>query len=198
MAYSDFDLRKVLTDFGLRDESGIGLFESVAPLSPSTTLTEWLSEYVSYAVAVNSEKARSEYIITPIFAEARRLAGRTFQVMPGVSFDVDKSKGLNGVCDYLVTKSGTVYYIRGPLAAVAEGKRDNVTDGLGQCAAEMVAIKQFNEREQTPRLAVYGCVTTGTQWLFLKLEGDSLMVDKTEYYLHDLPKLLGILVSVCG
>ena len=58
------------------------------------------------------------------------------------------------------------------------------------------AVKQFNEREHTPRPAVYGCVTTGTQWLFLKLEGDNLFIDSTQYYLHDLPKLLGILVHI--
>ncbi len=41
-------------------------------------------------------------------------------------------------------------------------------------------------------------MTSGNLWRFLKLEDDTLYVDKIEYYLRDLPKLLGILVSIAN
>ena len=198
MAYSDFDLRKALTDFQLTDQTDLDLFAGVSPVVPGTNLSEWLNEYSRLALGVGSEKARSEYLITPILSEARQAAGRTFNFLPGVTFDVDKSRGLSGICDYLVARSTEVYFVRGPLLAVVEGKKDNINDGLGQCVAEMVAIQLFNERENTPLSAVYGCVTTGNLWRFLKLEGTTLFIDKTEYYLSNLPAILGILVSIAN
>ena len=60
----------------------------------------------------------------------------------------------------------------------------------------MVAIRLFNEREGTQVPAVFGCVTSGSTWRFLKLEGSTLFIDQPEYYLRDAPKILGILVSI--
>lgn len=198
MAYSDFDLKKVLTDFSLVTNEKSDLFAGVSPIEPGDHLRWWLDEYGRLAVGVGSEKARSEYLITPIFAEARRLAQNTFNVLPGVTFEVDKGRGLSGVCDYLVAGSPELYFVRAPLLAVVEGKREDLVSGYGQCAAEMVAIRLFNEKEQAPRPCVYGCVTTGMVWQFLKLEGNILSIDKIEYHLRELPKLLGILVGIAN
>ncbi len=40
--------------------------------------------------------------------------------------------------------------------------------------AEMVAAQRFNQAKEQPITAVYGCVSSGTQWRFLKLEGQTL------------------------
>jgi hypothetical protein len=68
--------------------------------------------------------------------------------------------------------------------------------GLGQCAAEMVAIQLFNEKEGTPVPAVYGCVTSGSNWRFLKLQGKELSIDVREYHMQEVDKLVGILVQI--
>ncbi len=119
-------------------------------------------------------------------------------VLPGVTFDVDKARGLAGYCDYLIARSPEIYYIQGPILAVVEAKKEDLVAGLGQCVAEMVAIRLFNEREGTPVEAVFGCVTSGSVWRFLKLEETELSIDQQEYYLRDVPKILGILVSIAG
>ena len=111
---------------------------------------------------------------------------------------MDKAKGLTGICDYLLTHSHEVFYIRGPVFAAVEAKKEDIGGGLGQCAAEMVAIQIFNEKEKTPLQTVFGCVTSGNLWHFLKLQGSTLYIDKAEYHLRDLPKLLGILVSIAN
>ncbi|MBY0513018.1 MAG: hypothetical protein K2P78_03795 [Gemmataceae bacterium] len=196
MAYSDFDLKRALTDFALTNEEGIDLFPAVAQLEPSETLRAWLAEFVPVGLGLGSERGRGETIIFPILAEAKRRSPQPVTIAPGVTFEVDRARGLTGVCDYLLTRSREVRFVRGPVLAVVEAKRDDITGGLGQCVAEMVAVRLFNETEGTPRPVVYGCVTTGNIWQFVKLEGPSLFIDRSEYYIHDLPKVLGILVQI--
>jgi hypothetical protein len=103
---------------------------------------------------------------------------------------------LVGFCDFLIARSPEIYYVQGPILAVVEAKKEDLVAGLGQCVAEMVAIRLFNEREGTPVAAVFGCVTSGSNWRFLKLEGSTLFIDRPEYYPRDAAKILGILVSI--
>jgi hypothetical protein len=196
MAFGDFDLKRAVNTFGLTEERNTDLFAGVEPLEPSEFLRIWLDEFAPLALGVNSEKARSEFIITPFLAETRRRVGGAVNVLPGVTFEVDKEQGLAGFCDFLIVRSAEIYYVQGPILAVVEAKREDLVSGLGQCAAEMVAIRLFNEREGTPIPAVFGCVTSGSIWRFLKLEGQALFIDQPEYYLRDAAKILGILVSM--
>ncbi len=76
-----------------------------------------------------------------------------------------------------------------------EAKKENITAGLGQCIAEMLAAKIFNERTGNENFTIYGTVTTGSIWQFLKLEGEVIYIDLSEYYLKDVNKILGILAS---
>jgi hypothetical protein len=45
----------------------------------------------------------------------------------------------------------------------------------------------------SPRECLYGSVTTGTFWQFLKLTGQDLTIDVTEYSLNPVERILGIL-----
>ena len=196
MAYSDFDLKKVTTDFGLTQANNLDLFAGVAPVQPSDYLREWLAEFAPVAIGFGSERGRGESIIFPVLAEAKRRTAGPVTVGSSITFDVDRARGLTGICDYLVSRADDVYFIRAPVFAAVEAKREDVVPGLGQCAAEMVAVRIFNEKEGRPLPAVYGCSTSGNNWRFLKLEADTLFIDKTEYYLSNLPMILGILVSI--
>lgn len=198
MAYSDFDLKKVTEDFGLVREQPASLFANVAPVEPSEELRRWLAEFAPLALGFGSEMARSTFIITPVLAEAKRRCGRPVSVIPGLTFDVDKARGLTGVCDYILAYSSDAFTLCAPVFAAVEAKKEDMTGGLGQCAAELVAIRLFNEKEKTPLPAVYGCATSGSVWRFVKLEGNTLFIDLTEYHLGDLPHLLGILVHIAG
>ncbi|MBM3459114.1 MAG: hypothetical protein FJX77_11355, partial [Armatimonadetes bacterium] len=148
MAYADFDLKQAVTRFRLLERVVPGMFAGVAPRSPSPRLTTWLDRYGPLAMGLGTERARSEYLITPILAEVEMQAEQPLQVLPGVSLDVDRSQGLTGVCDYLIARSEELFYVRAPLVAVVEAKREDLTSGLGQCVAEMVAVQIFNAREE--------------------------------------------------
>ena len=69
-------------------------------------------------------------------------------------------------------------------------------ENQGAFRAQMVAIRLFNERDQTPTPVLYGCVTSGSLWKFMKLEGSELSIDRSEYHLQDVAKILGILIRV--
>jgi hypothetical protein len=198
MAFSDFNLRTAVDTFGLREERNADLFAGVAPLQPSDNLRSLLDEFAPVAVALNTEAARREYITAPMLMESKRRAAGPVNVFPGAALDADKARGLNGYCDYLIARSEEFYYLRDPLIAIVEAKREDIIGGLGQCAAAMVGMRVFNERYGTLFPALYGAVSSGSNWKFLRLEGDVLTIDRPDYYLGDAAKILGILVQIMG
>ncbi len=78
---------------------------------------------------------------------------------------------------------------------MVEAKNDNIKSGLGQCVAEMSAAKLFNEREENRISIIYGAVTTGDHWKFLKLKTQTVYIDLKEYYINDAGKILAILLN---
>ena len=103
--------------------------------------------------------------------------------------------GLNGTCDFLISQDSELLFIRSPVVTLVEAKKENINSGLGQCAAEMVAAQLFNEQEGNNIRIIYGVVTSGNIWKFMKLEKQVLSIDFIEYYLQNLPKIIGILLS---
>jgi hypothetical protein len=196
MAYAEFDLKKAVDTFGLSKDEKTDMFRDAEPIELSEFLRGWLDEFAKVAVGINSEKARSEFIIAPLLAEMKRRSVGVVNVLPGVTFGVDLAQGLTGFCDYLIARSPEIYYVEAPIVAVVEAKKEDLVAGLGQCTAEMVAIQIFNEREGKSLPVVHGCVTSGSLWRFLRLSGKSLNIDLREYFLSDAAKILGILVTI--
>ncbi len=147
------------------------------------------------AVAINTEKARSEMIIAPILLEIRRKVNYNISLFSGVDFNVDFSQGLNGFCDFLISRSKEQLFIQAPVLTIVETKNENLKSGLGQCVAEMVAAQLFNQQEGNKISTIYGAVTIGTIWQFLKLHGALVSIDLREYYIRDIQKILGILMQ---
>ena len=79
---------------------------------------------------------------------------------------------------------------------IVEAKKENINAGLGQCVAEMIAARMFNEREGNNIQTIYGTVTTGTNWKFLKLINQVVEIDLTDYYINHVSKILGILSNI--
>ena len=192
MAYSSFTLRDVQKIFQLQIHEEMGLFSALEPLAISESLALTLAENVPLAVSINTEKARSELIVVNILLELRRLFQRQVSLFSGVDFTVDKDRGLNGFCDFLMSASSEQLFVNVPVVAIVEAKNDNLMSELGQCAAEMVAAQIFNQREDHPIPAIYGAVTTGTGWIFLKLAEGQIAIDLKEYGIEQPDKIMGI------
>lgn len=195
MSYSDFTLNRVAREFNLTIVERSNLFTDIPELIPSDFLQQTLRENTALALASNTEKARSELIITPILVELRKQLNYQISWFSGIDFSVDSSKGLNGSCDFLISQSPELLFISAPVITIVEAKKENILAGLGQCVAEMLAAQIFNANEGNEISVIYGSVTTGTNWKFLRLTGQTIEVDLLEYFINDIGRILGILAT---
>ncbi|WP_445176401.1 hypothetical protein [Microcoleus sp.] len=195
MAYSDFKLNEVSQRFGLTVNEASGMFADVPEAECSDLLVTILGENVDLAVAINTKKARSEMIISPVLLEIRRKFKGQISLFSGVDFTVDVQQGLNGFCDFIISSSKEQLFIRAPVITVVETNNESLKSGLAQCIAEMVAAQLFNEKQKNEIKSIYGVITIGTIWQFLKLQDKVISIDLSEYYIKDIKKILGILVS---
>ena len=193
MSYSDFSLSSVKKAFQLHLIEQIDLFRSTPDLNPSPLLTTILKDNLQIALASNTEKSRSEMIIAPILIDLRKQLENHISIFSGINFTVDPSQGLNGNCDFLISYSQELMLLTAPIITLVEAKKEDLNSGLGQCIAEMIAAQRFNEQEGNEITEIYGVITSGTIWKFLKLVENQVFLDLTEYYLTNLPKILGIL-----
>jgi hypothetical protein len=195
MSYSEFtSIIKVKQAFGLTTVEGPRFLPQTTPIAASATLTDFLANSLPVAVATGSEKARSEMIITPVLLEVRKILQQNISLFSGEDFTVDYESGLNGICDYLISRSPEMLEIEAPAVAVVEAKKADLKTGIGQCVAEMVAMQKFNEAKGKPISVIYGSVSNGTQWRFLKLEEKIVSIDLNDYALPPVDEILGMLV----
>lgn len=61
---------------------------------------------------------------------------------------------------------------------------------------QMYAAWLFNQKKGETIKTIYGSVTFGLAWQFLRLEDKLAHLDPTIYYTSDLPHILGILQSM--
>ena len=197
MPYSQFtSIGKVKQAFGLTTVEGVRFFPQVDPIAPSATLANFLAESLPLAVATGSEKARSELIISPVLLEVRTILQRQISIFSGEEFTVDPVQDLSGICDFLISKSPELLEIEAPAIVIVEAKKADLKIGMGQCVAEMVAAQKFNQDKGNPIPVIYGIVTNGVQWRFLKLEEQTVTIDLSDYPLPPVEQILGFLMWI--
>ena len=196
MAYSNFTLGQVRKAFELETVRKWGIFADIAPVEPSALLTAVLERNMPFALAMGTEKAKSELIVSEVLVELCVHFDNRVSLFSGIDFNVDASKELTGVCDFLVSLSPEAFELEAPVIALVEAKNSDVKLGVAQCAAEMVAAQRFNAEQGNSIPRVYGAITSGTDWLFLKLEGKTLHIDMRIYTLERCDRILGILASM--
>ncbi|MEA5516300.1 hypothetical protein [Nodularia sp. UHCC 0506] len=196
MSYSDFTLDKVRKQFGLTISDKVDIFASIAEVECPQLLTEILRENIPLGLASNTEKSRSEMIIAPILIAVRKYLNNEISLFSGIDFTVDTAQGLNGNCDFIISRSSELLIVNAPVITIVEAKKENINAGLGQCVAEMIAAQLFNEREGNDISTIYGTVTTGTNWKFLKLTKQLVDIDLSEYYINNIGKIIAILSNI--
>jgi hypothetical protein len=194
MPYSKFTLSRAVADFNLTVQEGPDIFQGIPAIAPSPFLQELLVDTVPWALAVGSEKARSEGIINPVLLEVRRQLKGQVGVFSGEEFNVDAEADLQGYCDFLVSRSPEQLYITAPVVMLVEAKKEDLKPALGQCLAEMVAAQRFNISQKQDVGTIYGVVTSGTAWRFLKLEDRVVSIDLSDYALSPVDRILGVLI----
>lgn len=195
LSYSMFSLDLVRRRFGLEI-----VLQQFFPDNPAIVPTDLLRASLARAstIALISEKARSEFIVAPILLETKEYLQNTISIYSGIRLDVAPAEGLQGVCDFIVSKAPPLPTLQAPLIMMVEAKKNDIEEGLGQCAAEMVAAQRFNQGEVQQSSTVYGCVTTGELWQFLKLSHNTLYIDPEKVYIEHVDKILGMLVRMAS
>ena len=194
-------IKKSYSNFTYQDLHALGLeiveeplFQDaqIPPVSPSRLLLEILD--MNKDIPTATEKAKSELIISPILSDLRQRHPDTFTFFSGYQFSVEPKLGLQGFCDFILTKGAKTPYILNPILAVVEAKNEAIESQTPQCIAETYAASLFNERQQTPHSDItFGTITTAFDWLFIKVEGKKAIIDNKRYFISDLPQLLGVL-----
>jgi hypothetical protein len=196
MAFRDFTYPRVLKRLGLTAQEA-DLSCGAPPLPVREEFAAFFEEGLSIAVGalgVCTEKAKSEFIIAPLLIELRRTMGRTFSIFSGMDLTVNKGRGLNGACDYILTKGGNQHLRQAPIVGIMEAKNEDFSQqGLGQCIAAMFAALCRNQKDGWHITRVFGAVTTGRAWQFLHLEGAVVTMDRKPHPIDDLGRLMGIL-----
>lgn len=192
MSYNNFTLESVIEQFEVRliDNS---FCKQLPPIEPKSEFLNIFNYLLPLGEKARTEKAKSELLVSPILVEARRLSEERVQLFSGEEFNVDQSQGLNGFCDFLFSRSENPFTIDAPVLMMVEAKRGEIENGLGQCVAEMLAAQRFNQLKSKDIPTIYGCVTSGILWQFLKLEGADVTIDSRNYLVDPVQKILGTL-----
>ena len=196
MAYSNFTLETVREAFDIQEVDIAGLFSDSEPITPSELLTAVLERNVPLATAIGTEKAKSEMIVANVLVELREQLNLSISLFSGIDFNVDDENGLTGVCDFLISLSPVQFVLEAPVIVLVEAKKDDLEVGLGQCVAEMIAAQHFNAEKGNEIPIIYGAITSGREWRFLKLEKQKLYIDMVVYQIAQCDKILGILTSM--
>ena len=190
MSYSKITLEEIRQKFGYQDIVTEIFPDDIKEIAP----TEWLKESLRLAskLRITSEKARSEAIVYPILTSLKDINQDSFTFFSGENLNVDKSLGLNGECDFIISKNSSASAIDTPIFCMVEAEKNDFDLGKPQCMAQMIGARMYNQKYGKNIETIYGCVTIGTEWLFLKLEGNEIWIDENNLlYLNQLPKILG-------
>lgn len=196
MADSNFTLNQLRKDYGLVIANQDALFAHVPPVPIAAWLRENLARQTDFALQSGSEKARSEYLIAPILLSVYDQLRERVNLFSGVEFDVDEEQGLSGFCDFIFTLAPRTPDILAPVISVVEAKKEDIPKGIPRCLAELVSAQLFNAAEGRTIETLYGIVTTGDVWKFLRLRGTEVTLDTDLYYLDNVEKIVGIVLSM--
>jgi hypothetical protein len=192
MTYSRLKLEDILERFGVQRNNNSSLFLDAPPRTVSEHLKNTLRLNLELALNIGTEKARSELLIMPVFAELYQQASDHISLFSGVALNVDKERGLAGEVDFLLSRSSVRSIVTAPIVAVAEAKRDDFTKGAAQCIGEMIASRIFNQRHNH-EMPVFGVITNGTVWQFARFAREDLVEVSGDFTIQDPAKIMGIL-----
>ena len=196
MVYSDFTLTDVKEKLSLFLVENENLFFDIERAEYSDHLKETLKYNIPLAISINTEKARSEFIVAPVLVEIVKQLKHEISLFSGIEFNVDKNQGLNGVCDFIISLSKEQLILEAPIITIVEAKNDNIKSGFGQCISEMFASQYYNDSKGHKVNNIYGVITTGSLWTFLKLKDKTVWIDIDEYHISNISKIIGIFLVI--
>jgi hypothetical protein len=188
MGYSNYKKIKTVSKKFKIDVAMERLFENVTLVEPSN----WLKESLQFAelMPLTNEKSKSERVVSPILLEVVKSYSTKITLFSGENIDIQPENDLSGECDFFFGLHPPKPFIDTPIISLTEAKDEDMELGIGQCAAQMYGARLFNEADGKTIPVIYGCVTNGLEWQFLKLYNNCFYVDKKVY--TNLNEILGV------
>ncbi len=195
MLYTDFSLETISMSLGVNVQTA-EIFPTLTPWP----VPQWLRELLDRGMrqVLLSEKARSEFIVVPVLLATQELGRGPISIYSGQRLDVDPGRGLIGECDFILAITAPVPALRAPLMIIVEAKKNDVEGGVWQCITQMVGARIFNERSGRLPAPVYGCVTNGEAWQFLRLDDHTAEIDVRRYYIDNVGGILAVFQRILG
>jgi hypothetical protein len=192
MPYSQYNtLHSVRQKLGVSTRFG-RLLPNFEHIQPSDLLLKILERNTSNRTAYFNGKSRSEGIVFPILSELQSINNFKFALYSGATIDGEKELGLNGECDFVLSGAAQSIELERPIFCIVEAKDNDIELGIPQCIAQLCGANFFNQKVENIQLKnIYGAVTTGTEWNFLKMEDNNVMIDNDIYSIKNLSELLG-------
>lgn len=195
MAYRNFKIEDLKTEFGIKIERK-AIFKSITNLKVS----DWLKTSLEYglSLALISEKIRDEAIVYPILMEIRNRNRNLINIFSGKNLDADRKRKLNGECDFILSFGDEIDEISTPIFTILESKQENIEKYLGQIISQMIGSHIFNLKHNKNLNYIFGALTTGESWLFLKLntKENIIYIDNQKFYINEVENILGVLQNI--
>ena len=143
----------------------------------------------------DNEATRGSLLVSRILWESAAVYNLGVFFEPPVNLPpeetVDLPHPLNGKYDSALSLDEID--LSSPIISIVDVKKSSLSDGLGQCLAEMYAtLKEFKQDK------VYGIITDGEVWEFLRLENAILSVDENNYYIKSVADIVDRIGYIAG
>jgi hypothetical protein len=188
LTFSQVTIQDLIEKFGIIVEN-----ESFIPTLEASVIPEWLVTYLNInkpsPALAKSEKAVSEMLVAPILSAVKANNADKIALFSGEPLAESE---LSGICDFVIAANPKAYLPEPPIMVLVEAKKQDIYGGISQCIAEMIVAQRINKRLNIATDVVFGCVTTGTEWLFIKLSGNKAITEPTIYYFTDLANIISI------
>jgi len=100
MSYADFTLQKIREELKFEIANANLYFNTTDEYSFSEEFIDFLNQGLQLASAIDNEKSRSEFIVAPLLLRLKVALNNEISVFSGTELNIDKEKGLCGVCDF--------------------------------------------------------------------------------------------------
>ena len=179
-----------ITPIDLSSEFGVAIVgDSFLPSIEPVAVPSWLSHVIDSnkkkLTTMRNEKSISEALIAPMLMAVQEINQDRITIFSGEPLITDE---LSGVCDFLITRDTRALDPQGGYFILVEAKKNDLLSGIPQCVAEMYAAQILNKNNDT----VYGCVSTGLEWIFIKLENKVATTHLNVYTISEVDKILGV------
>jgi len=179
-----FEPDDILAELGYTfDRTELALARYVGKLDRLEESQRRIRENLQY-VSLTSEQARRELLVAPVITDLCYYTCSQLRI----EYPLVVNDWLKGNLDYFVRANNTLL--------VVEAKNDDLARGFTQLGAELVALDQWSNTEQS---ILYGAVTTGDIWKFGQLHrAEKRIVQDINLYrvLGDFEDLMRILVAI--